>query len=147
MNIDIDDAYIISFLINQLNKYRFNVNVNDIIEQSNYINKFISISDFNDIIGIDNTKDILNLSHHFIKISAYLFVINKIDKDEYETIIWNNQKILVENFYIKNIETDNYKALLTLLIYHHIINILENNQLYNNEYTTNLLKLNEVLVY
>ena len=148
MNVNYEDGDLITFLINQINKYKYFVNVDDILQQSNFINKFVSVKNFNNILNIDNKKDYFSLSHHFIKISAYLFVINKIDKDDYGVLIWNNQKILVENFYnLKEIETDNYKALLTLLVYHHIINILENNDMYSTEYHNNLLKLNEVLVY
>lgn len=158
-----EDADLIKFTISQINKYKFNNNFVDVIEQSKMINNFVNIDELDEYLGITDKNDIGNIGLIFIKITAYLYTINKIRLTKlYTNFINDNNDIVKENSFIFSILEDledfngiddaknnsnKLRAKTFLIIYFRILDILDSNDLYNDEWTKTIFNINDILCY
>jgi len=175
-----EDAELIKFTISQINKYKFNNNFIDVIEQSKMINNFVNIDELDEYIGITDKNDIGNIGLIFIKITAYLYTINKIRLTKlYTNFINDNDDIVKENSFIfsilddlefngiddetlnnisnklgKNISnklrkniSNKLRSKTFLIVFYRILDILDKNDIYNNEWTNTLFNINDILCY
>lgn len=139
------DGELIDFLVKQIRKYRYCVNFDAILEQSK-INTINFYGSFDKYYDITDKYDIINLSHIFIKITSYLYTINKIDN--YKEFIDENKNIIEDNIYAFNrIDNEDEKSITILIVFLSIFNILERNTIYNNYYTKNLYNISEIIIY
>jgi len=144
-----ENGDIIFYLIQNINNYKFNNNFNDIKQISKDTNEALDIDDLDEYLNITNSSDINNVSNIFIKITAFNYTINYIRLNKlYRNYIIENEELINENSFIFSIIKDNDLTSKTFLItYYKIFNILENNNIYNAEFTNNLNMINEVLIY
>lgn len=139
----------LSYLINQINNYKFNNNFNDIKQISQDINKELDIADLDEYLYINNSNDINNVSNIFIKITAFNYTFNYIILNKLcRNYIIENEELINENSFIFSIiKDDDLISKTFLIVYFKILSILDNNENYNKEFTTNINMINEVLIY